>query len=90
LKPVGITRPDFSILGPKQAFATEPPVEYAGQNPNHGQSLGAITISLGVAVYPQHGADAEALLQAADAALYEAKHAGRDRVVAGNRANHVF
>jgi diguanylate cyclase (GGDEF)-like protein len=47
-----------------------------------GQSLGGITISLGVAVYPQHGEDPEALLRAADKALYQAKHAGRDRVVA--------
>jgi diguanylate cyclase (GGDEF)-like protein len=56
---------------------------------HHGQSLGAITISLGVAVYPQHGEDPEALLQAADAALYEAKHAGRDRVVARSEEGHV-
>ena len=49
---------------------------------HHGQSLGGITISLGVAVYPQHGEDPEALLGAADKALYAAKHAGRDRVVA--------
>jgi diguanylate cyclase (GGDEF)-like protein len=51
---------------------------------HHGQSLGGITISLGVAVYPQHGEDPEALLRAADKALYQAKHAGRDRVVAAN------
>jgi diguanylate cyclase (GGDEF)-like protein len=49
---------------------------------HHGQSLGGITISLGVAVYPQHGDNPEALLRAADKALYQAKHAGRDRVVA--------
>lgn len=46
-----------------------------------GQSLGGITISLGVAVYPQHGEDPEALLGAADKALYQAKHAGRDRTM---------
>jgi diguanylate cyclase (GGDEF)-like protein len=57
---------------------------------HHGQSLGAITISLGVAVYPQHGEDPEALLRAADVALYEAKHAGRDRVVTGSGANQVL
>ena len=51
---------------------------------HHGQSLGGITISLGVAVYPQHGEDPEALLRAADKALYQAKAAGRDRVVAAN------
>ncbi|WP_338762895.1 diguanylate cyclase [Massilia sp. METH4] len=36
--------------------------------------------SFGVAAYPHHGDSAEALLQAADAAMYRAKHGGRDRV----------
>jgi diguanylate cyclase (GGDEF)-like protein len=47
---------------------------------HNGNALDTVTSSLGVAVYPQHGADAEALLRAADAALYEAKKAGRNRV----------
>src|SRR5207253_9693787 len=51
-----------------------------------GRSVGRITISAGVAFYPDHGEDIETLLQAADAALYRAKHAGRDRV-AGYTAN---
>jgi diguanylate cyclase (GGDEF)-like protein len=45
------------------------------------QPLGHITISLGVAVYPDHGQAVEALLHSADAALYRAKAAGRDRVM---------
>ncbi|HUT23908.1 MAG TPA: sensor domain-containing diguanylate cyclase, partial [Sumerlaeia bacterium] len=40
-----------------------------------------VTISLGVAVYPDHGLTQEALLNAADSALYRAKEQGRDRVV---------
>lgn len=39
------------------------------------------TLSLGVAVYPQNGSTASALLKAADMALYRAKHEGRDRVI---------
>jgi diguanylate cyclase (GGDEF)-like protein len=39
-----------------------------------------VTVSIGVASAPQHAADAAALLKAADAALYDAKRAGRDRV----------
>ncbi len=39
------------------------------------------TISGGVALYPQHGADAAEVLRRADEALYGAKHAGRDRVL---------
>lgn len=48
----------------------------------HGkQSLGDVTISLGVAIYPDHADSTETLLKAADAALYRAKEGGRDRVV---------
>jgi diguanylate cyclase (GGDEF)-like protein len=39
----------------------------------------AITISVGVAVIPDHAVDGDSLLRAADRALYAAKNAGRDR-----------
>ena len=39
-----------------------------------------MTLSLGVASYPQHGATAEEVLRTADRALYRAKAEGRDRV----------
>ena len=45
------------------------------------KSPGGITLSLGVASFPEHGSTVETLLQAADAALYRAKAEGRDRVV---------
>jgi diguanylate cyclase (GGDEF)-like protein/PAS domain S-box-containing protein len=38
------------------------------------------SISLGVALFPDHGSSGEELIAAADAALYRAKQAGRDRV----------
>ncbi len=47
---------------------------------HRGQVLGPVTLSLGVAAYPEHGAVGEALLRSADAALYRAKAEGRDRV----------
>jgi diguanylate cyclase (GGDEF)-like protein len=42
---------------------------------------GRITVSIGVAECPIHGATPESLIESADAALYEAKDSGRDRVV---------
>ena len=45
---------------------------------------GAVTISLGVAEFPLHGDTPDALIAAADAALYQAKRAGGDRVVAAS------
>ena len=46
----------------------------------NGQRL-SITVSGGVAAFASHGAGADALIAAADAALYEAKRAGRNRVL---------
>jgi diguanylate cyclase (GGDEF)-like protein len=40
-----------------------------------------ITLSLGLAVYPDHGTDKERLIRRADKALYRAKKEGRNRVV---------
>jgi two-component system cell cycle response regulator len=39
----------------------------------------SVTVSIGIAVFPEHGASGSAVLQAADDALYAAKAAGRDR-----------
>jgi diguanylate cyclase (GGDEF)-like protein len=40
-----------------------------------------ISISVGVAVFPDNGSDSETLLKSADRALYRAKQDGGDRVV---------
>ncbi len=47
-----------------------------------GQSgaLRRVTVSMGVAAFPEHAADPQALKAAADAALYKAKEEGRNRV----------
>jgi diguanylate cyclase (GGDEF)-like protein len=45
------------------------------------QTLDGITVSLGVAAFPDHASTPEALIRAADQALYDAKYAGRDMVV---------
>ena len=46
---------------------------------------GAIRLSIGVAVFPEHGDSPDGLIAAADAALYQAKRAGGNRVVAAAR-----
>jgi putative nucleotidyltransferase with HDIG domain len=44
----------------------------------------ALTISLGIATFPRHGATAESLIGGGDEALYAAKKLGRDRTVVYN------
>lgn len=45
-----------------------------------------VTISVGMALFPDHGTEADALFRAADAALYHAKGEGRDRVTVYSQA----
>jgi len=47
---------------------------------HRGEAVPGATLSAGIALYPQHGASASLVIDAADAALYAAKRAGRDRV----------
>ncbi|MEM8534770.1 MAG: GGDEF domain-containing protein [Chloroflexota bacterium] len=73
-----------------------PPLEQRGemiceairglQVTHNGQDLGMRSCSIGIAAYPTHGRDSTGLVKAADQALYQAKAAGRDRVVVANEA----
>jgi len=45
------------------------------------QPLKKLTVSIGVATYPEDAARGSALVECADQALYQAKHEGRNRVV---------
>ncbi|MGA9190672.1 MAG: GGDEF domain-containing protein [Anaerolineales bacterium] len=51
------------------------------------QILEAVTVSIGVAAFPMNGLTGDAVLRAADDALYQAKDAGRDRVILANKAS---
>jgi diguanylate cyclase (GGDEF)-like protein len=48
---------------------------------HHGETLRKVTISIGVAAFPDHGSSAQELINRADRALYKAKTSGRDRVI---------
>jgi diguanylate cyclase (GGDEF)-like protein len=43
--------------------------------------LGSVTASIGVALFPTHGASLEDVVHEADLAMYRAKARGRDQVV---------
>ena len=46
-----------------------------------GQAFEMITLSVGIAAFPEQGSTSAEILKAADIALYRAKHDGRNRVV---------
>jgi diguanylate cyclase (GGDEF)-like protein len=48
-----------------------------------------VTFSAGVAQYPGDGVELQALYRAADKALYQAKRAGRDRVLAAGETIQI-
>jgi two-component system, cell cycle response regulator len=52
------------------------PFPYGDEQPD-----GRLSVSMGVATFPDDAADAEHLVRAADDALYRAKHAGRNCVI---------
>jgi len=49
-----------------------------------GEVLRQITISMGVAAFPEHGTSARHLINSADKALYQAKAGGRNRIIVAN------
>nr|ADI87685.1 hypothetical protein LW2_0100 [uncultured Nitrospirae bacterium MY2-3C] len=85
---------EFTIIMPESSLeVTTQRAEHIREAATHmhvmykQQSLGPITLSLGVAVLPLHGSDTNAVLQAADAALYNAKRQGRNRVCVAQEAS---
>lgn len=54
---------------------------------HEGEMLDPVTLTVGVAMYPDHATDMAGLFRAADEAMYEAKHAGGDRVLVAQPAS---
>lgn len=48
---------------------------------HEGRNIGPVTLSIGVAAFPRHGATSDDVIRLADAALYRAKREGRNRVI---------
>ncbi len=55
-----------------------------------GTALSRVTASLGIACFPQNGDRLDELIRAADAALYKAKAAGRNQIVATSAPGDVM
>jgi diguanylate cyclase (GGDEF)-like protein len=51
-----------------------------------GQHIGHVTISVGIAVHPDHGETGSQAMEAADTALYRAKQSGRNRTMIASAA----
>ncbi|GMW03251.1 MAG: hypothetical protein AMXMBFR84_43850 [Candidatus Hydrogenedentota bacterium] len=78
---------EFALLLPESDFentcrrAEEIASEVQGLSVLHnGETLPAITVSIGVCSFPEHGSAGELLIAQADKALYRAKAEGRNRV----------
>jgi diguanylate cyclase (GGDEF)-like protein/PAS domain S-box-containing protein len=67
--------PDFEDVSDVEAVAEK--IIKAMEKPVTQKNL-QITVSIGVAVYPNHGTNHESLLLSADKAMYQAKNAGKN------------
>jgi diguanylate cyclase (GGDEF)-like protein len=56
-------------------------VELAAKRITLGAAVIQVTASFGVAAFPENGKTMDSLISAVDTAMYQAKEAGRDRVV---------
>ncbi|SDT76195.1 GGDEF domain-containing protein [Actinoplanes derwentensis] len=70
------------------AAVREWPIPVDPRRPGLGDRV-SISVSIGIAVFPEHGATAQQVLDAADEALYAAKHAGRDTYRLAERVSGI-
>ena len=70
LGPIG-SHDDAALVAERVARELSPPFNL------HGNSL-SVTCSIGISIFPEHGADAETLIKNSDAAMYASKKRGRN------------
>ncbi|WP_158970279.1 bifunctional diguanylate cyclase/phosphodiesterase [Paraglaciecola sp. L3A3] len=68
------SKEDVTKLANKMCLAVEQPVSLANTTLQ-------LSLSIGIAAYPEHGANYDSLMQFADEAMYKAKKAGGNRVI---------
>lgn len=81
---------EFSLLLPNTSMTgslvfAERMLRRVHEHHFQGDPARRLTVSAGIAVYPEDGEDARILLQRADARLYQAKGSGRNRIGAPDR-----
>ena len=75
-----IVLPEIDDLDSARAVA-EKLITAAGEDIGSGERLTHVGASIGIAIFPSDGQDFDALLRCADAAMYRAKQAGKNRYV---------
>lgn len=81
---------EFTIILPhEKAQAVAQTIIDAMKRPFNLEGLKIVTSSsIGIALYPDHARSREHLLKCADVAMYQAKHAGRDRFAVYDHSSH--
>ena len=73
--------PDIGGLDNAQALAQKVAAEARRPVPLTDSAQATLSLSVGIALYPDHGEDAAALTEHADHAMYQAKRSGKNAVV---------
>jgi diguanylate cyclase (GGDEF)-like protein len=73
---------EFAVLlpGVDESMALEIAESIVARIDESDLAVGAITVSAGVATFPQHGLERDSLIRLADGALYRAKEQGKNQV----------